>query len=184
MAFDTGPGMAIIDAVAHRVDDALSCDLDGRLAAAGKVNEKVLAELLADPYFAAAPPKSTGRERFGDAYAGCAAPSRCRAPTAWRPRWNSPRARSRTRCGAGPAARARWWPPAAACITPASWRRWPSTWPRCRCVDFDTLFFDGDAKEAVAFALLGYLTLHGQPGNLPAATGARGPRVLGSITPP
>ena len=50
-------------------------------------------------------------------------------------------------------------------------------------VRFDNLFFDGDAKEAVAFALLGYLTLHGQPGNLPAATGARGARVLGSITP-
>jgi anhydro-N-acetylmuramic acid kinase len=49
---------------------------------------------------------------------------------------------------------------------------------------FDELFFDGDAKEAVAFGLLGYLTLHGQPGNLPAATGARGARVLGSITPP
>ena len=49
---------------------------------------------------------------------------------------------------------------------------------------FDDVFFSGDAKEAVAFALLGYLTLHGQPGNLPAATGARGPRVLGSVTPP
>jgi anhydro-N-acetylmuramic acid kinase len=49
---------------------------------------------------------------------------------------------------------------------------------------FDELFFDGDAKEAVAFALLGYLTLHGQPGNVPAATGASGPRVLGCITPP
>jgi anhydro-N-acetylmuramic acid kinase len=49
---------------------------------------------------------------------------------------------------------------------------------------FDSVYFDGDAKEAVAFALLGYLTLHGQPGNLPAATGARGARVLGSITPP
>ncbi len=48
---------------------------------------------------------------------------------------------------------------------------------------FDQLFFSGDAKEAVAFALLGYLTLHGQPGNLPSATGARGPRVLGQITP-
>jgi anhydro-N-acetylmuramic acid kinase len=48
---------------------------------------------------------------------------------------------------------------------------------------FDELFFPGDAKEAVAFALLGYLTLHGQPGNLPAATGASGPRVLGAITP-
>jgi len=48
---------------------------------------------------------------------------------------------------------------------------------------FDQVFFDGDAKEAVAFALLGYLTIHGQPGNLPAATGAAGPRVLGTITP-
>jgi anhydro-N-acetylmuramic acid kinase len=49
---------------------------------------------------------------------------------------------------------------------------------------FDDLFFPGDAKEAVAFALLGYLTIHGQPGNLPAATGAAGPRVLGTVTPP
>jgi anhydro-N-acetylmuramic acid kinase len=48
---------------------------------------------------------------------------------------------------------------------------------------FDDLFFPGDAKEAVAFALLGYLTLHGQPGNLPAATGAEGARVLGTVTP-
>ena len=48
---------------------------------------------------------------------------------------------------------------------------------------FDDLFFPGDAKEAVAFALLGYLTLHGQPGNLPAATGAGGARVLGAVTP-
>jgi anhydro-N-acetylmuramic acid kinase len=48
---------------------------------------------------------------------------------------------------------------------------------------FDDLFFSGDAKEAVAFALLGYLAVHRQPGNLPAATGASGPRVLGAITP-
>ena len=49
---------------------------------------------------------------------------------------------------------------------------------------FSELFFPGDAKEAVAFALLGYLTLHGQPGNVPAATGAGGSRVLGAVTPP
>jgi anhydro-N-acetylmuramic acid kinase len=48
---------------------------------------------------------------------------------------------------------------------------------------FEQLFFPGDAKEAVAFALLGYLTLHGQPGNVPAATGAGGSRVLGAVTP-
>jgi anhydro-N-acetylmuramic acid kinase len=48
---------------------------------------------------------------------------------------------------------------------------------------FDGLFFDGEAKEAVVFAFLGHLTLSGRPGNLPAATGARGARVLGHITP-
>src|SRR2546425_7235792 len=50
-------------------------------------------------------------------------------------------------------------------------------------VPFDQLFFDGEAKEALAFAFLGFLTLAGKPGNLPAATGARGPRVLGHVTP-
>ena len=48
---------------------------------------------------------------------------------------------------------------------------------------FDELFFDGDAKEAVAFALLGYLHLERRPGNVPSATGARGPRVLGKLSP-
>ncbi|MCA9721971.1 MAG: anhydro-N-acetylmuramic acid kinase [Gemmatimonadetes bacterium] len=48
---------------------------------------------------------------------------------------------------------------------------------------FDECFFPAVAKEAVAFAVLGWLTIHGQPGNLPRVTGARGPRVLGSVTP-
>jgi anhydro-N-acetylmuramic acid kinase len=48
---------------------------------------------------------------------------------------------------------------------------------------FDDLFFDGDAKEAVAFALLGWLHVMGRPGNLPSATGALGPRILGTLTP-
>jgi anhydro-N-acetylmuramic acid kinase len=49
---------------------------------------------------------------------------------------------------------------------------------------FDDLFFDGEAKEAVAFALLGYLHIKGRPGNVRSATGARGPRILGKLTPP
>jgi anhydro-N-acetylmuramic acid kinase len=48
---------------------------------------------------------------------------------------------------------------------------------------FDDLFFDGDAKEAVAFAFLGWLHLRGLPGNVPSCTGAPGPRVLGTYTP-
>src|SRR3954463_15428475 len=69
LAFDTGPGVAVIDAVVRLVDQRRTYDRDGKIAAQGKVNESVLAELLHDSFFAAPPPKSTGRERFGDGYA-------------------------------------------------------------------------------------------------------------------
>ena len=52
-----------------------------------------------------------------------------------------------------------------------------------RVVAFDDLFFDGEAKEAVAFAFLGWLHLRGRAGNVPTATGARGSRILGAYTP-
>jgi anhydro-N-acetylmuramic acid kinase len=52
-----------------------------------------------------------------------------------------------------------------------------------RVTTFDERYFDGEAKEAVAFALLAHLHLEGIPGNVPTATGARGPRVLGVFTP-
>jgi anhydro-N-acetylmuramic acid kinase len=48
---------------------------------------------------------------------------------------------------------------------------------------FDEVYFDGEAKEAVAFALLGYLHVTKRPANVPSATGARGPRILGKRTP-
>ncbi|MFN8652736.1 MAG: anhydro-N-acetylmuramic acid kinase [Gemmatimonadales bacterium] len=69
LACDTGPGVAIIDAVARLVDSALPYDEDGRLARKGAADPAALARLLADPFFAAPPPKSTGREHFGAAYA-------------------------------------------------------------------------------------------------------------------
>ena len=69
-AFDTGPANSLIDyAARHFSDGAETCDRDGRLARAGRVDAAWLAGLLADPYYAAPPPKSTGREQFGDAYA-------------------------------------------------------------------------------------------------------------------
>jgi anhydro-N-acetylmuramic acid kinase len=186
LAFDTGPGVAVIDGVARLVDPRRSYDRDGRLAAQGSPDEAVLAELLADPWFAAPPPKSTGREKFGDAYAvalhrrvpgvhgvATAVELTARSVAAAVGRW-LPGSAEVVASGGG-------------CHHPglmaALERRLavlPGTHPLRR---FDELFFPGDAKEAVAFALLGYLALHGQPGNLPAATGASGPRVLGTITP-
>ncbi|HEX2217715.1 MAG TPA: anhydro-N-acetylmuramic acid kinase [Gemmatimonadales bacterium] len=186
LAFDTGPGVAVVDGVARLVDGRRSYDRDGLIAAKGKVDDAVLAELLTDPFFAAPPPKSTGRERFGDAYArelhrrvpgpdGVATAVELTARTVSDAigRW-VPGDAEVVASGGG-------------CHHPglmAALRRRLDALPgRHPLRRFDELFFPGDAKEAVAFALLGYLTLHGQPGNVPAATGAVGPRVLGAVTP-
>jgi anhydro-N-acetylmuramic acid kinase len=186
LAFDTGPGVAVIDAVARTVDKRRSYDRDGRIAAQGAVNEDVLSELLADPFFAAEPPKSTGRERFGDQYAA-ALHQRVPGPDGVA---TAVELTARTIAHAV----AQWTPAGVEVVASGGGCHHPGLMaslgrqlagrgghPLRR---FDELFFPGDAKEAVAFALLGYLTLHGQPGNVPAATGAGGSRVLGAVTPP
>jgi anhydro-N-acetylmuramic acid kinase len=66
LAFDTGPGNALIDHAAWRLTGGMQrFDVDGSIAAAGRVNDGLLAELLGHPYFPLQPPKSTGRELFG-----------------------------------------------------------------------------------------------------------------------
>src|SRR5690606_28354455 len=65
VAFDTGPANALIDRAAELVSEGeLRCDVDGKLAAAGKSDPELLAELLREPFLRLAPPKSTGRELF------------------------------------------------------------------------------------------------------------------------
>jgi len=69
IAFDTGPGNMVIDAVMkHYSHGELSLDEDGQVAARGKINKALLGRLLSDPYFSRAPPKTTGRELFGKTY--------------------------------------------------------------------------------------------------------------------
>ena len=65
IAFDTGPGNMIIDAVVTKLYQKLDYDKEGRLAARGKVQTRLLNSLLKHPYFKKKPPKSTGREEFG-----------------------------------------------------------------------------------------------------------------------
>jgi len=77
-AFDTGPGNVVIDAVVRRLDPSKRYDEDGRIAASGTPIESVIDDLLSHPYFAAEPPKSTGRELFDDAYVTTLV-DRCRA---------------------------------------------------------------------------------------------------------
>jgi len=190
LAFDTGPGVAVIDAVTRRLDAEAAYDLDGERARRGRPVPRVLEALLGDAFFGMAPPKSTGRERFGLAFAdrlieevrraggsendavatatALTAESVARAVAAWTP---APSEADLVISGGG-----------ARNPTLVEWLA-ARVLPR-RVLPFDALFFDGDAKESVAFAYLGLLTLEGKPGNLPGATGARGPRVLGRITPP
>jgi anhydro-N-acetylmuramic acid kinase len=146
----------------------------------------VVEDLLTDQFFRRSPPKSTGRERFGAVVARKIA-SRVPGPDG---------VATAVALTVESIAQAitRWVPaPLAEVVVSGGGRRHPGVIrglevrlaPGGTAVRlFDDVFFDGDAKEAVAFALLGYLTVHGQPGNLPAATGARAARVLGSITPP
>jgi anhydro-N-acetylmuramic acid kinase len=185
-AFDTGPGVAVVDAVARLVDQRRSYDRDGLLAAQGTVNEEVLSTLLADEFFAAAPPKSTGRERFGDQYA--------RALHQQVPGPDGVATAVALTARTVADAVARWIPDGVEVVASGGGCHHPGLMDSLRrhlaargnhpLHRFDELFFPGDAKEAVAFALLGYLTVHGQPGNVPAATGAGGSRVLGAVTPP
>ncbi|HEV7992722.1 MAG TPA: anhydro-N-acetylmuramic acid kinase, partial [Gemmatimonadaceae bacterium] len=165
-------------------------DEDGRIAASGSAIEAVVTELLADPYFAAEPPKSTGRELFDDAYVTRLIET-CRSarPSAT----DADLVATATLLTARSIADAyrRFVPePVTETVISGGGAKNPvlramleRDLAPLKVVPFDAHFFDGEAKEAVAFALLALLHLEHRPGNVPTATGARGPRILGSLTP-
>lgn len=189
LAFDTGPGVAIVDAVVRRLDPDAPYDQDGERARRGRPQRKALDALLGDAFFTQPPPKSTGRERFGQAFAD-AVLERVRAGGGS----DNDAVATATALTVESVARAieQWTPapPVADLVISGGGARNPvlvemlagRVQPRT-IARFDDLFFNGDAKEAVAFAFLGHQTVAGRAGNLPAATGARGPRVLGHVTP-
>jgi anhydro-N-acetylmuramic acid kinase len=188
-AFDTGPGAGVIDSVTRRIDPGATYDVGGERARRGRPVAKLLDELLADTYFDQAPPKSTGRERFGIEYAdkllarvrkaggsdndAVATATALTAESIGRAieRWGKDDGAAEVVISGGGAK------------NPALVERLAAKIQPRPVVLFDQVFFNGEAKEAVAFAFLGMQTVSGKPGNLPAATGARGPRILGHITP-
>lgn len=191
VAFDTGPGNSLINAaVRHYSGGAQTFDQDGALARSGPVDEPLLAALLADPYYALSPPKSTGRELFGDQYAvrvleqGAArglAPASvvatltaltARSIAAAYDRFGPPGGVAEVVAHGGGARNGALMAMLAAALPPG-----------VPVVQHDDFGVPAKAKEAVAFALLGYEGLHGRPGALPSCTGAGRPAVLGSIAP-
>ncbi|HWQ69368.1 MAG TPA: anhydro-N-acetylmuramic acid kinase [Patescibacteria group bacterium] len=191
LAFDTGPGNVLIDGlVARLTGGAMGVDLDGRIAASGEVDPRLLRWLMTHPYFRRKPPKSTGREEFGptliDALLRRAAArgiteedlvATVTAFTAESVALHVQRDLSRSIasaelivCGGG-------------ADNPMLIKGLEAALPACRLLTADEAGFPGRAIEASAFALLAYLTAHGLPGNLPRITGATHPAVLGKIIP-
>jgi anhydro-N-acetylmuramic acid kinase len=176
IAYDTGPGNALMDAAMTVLSNGLrTSDVDGEFAARGRVHEELLRRLLADPYYALPPPKSTGKEHFNRAYLDRMTEGLVVQAEDLLATLTELTARTI----------------AAECdgvvIGSGGGMRNPVLVESLRArVDLrtsDDLGLPGDAKEAYLTALLGFLTWHGVPANVPSATGASGPRLLGSITP-
>jgi anhydro-N-acetylmuramic acid kinase len=195
LAFDTGPASMVIDALTQRLYNR-RYDKNGSIAARGQVLKPLLDRLLTDPYYAAPPPKSCGREEYGAAFTD-------RFLTLCKSATNEDIIATAT------------------AFTVATildgYRRfcWPHLGQRAPLARATGLFAAGggannqtlmrslteafaplgvkvsttasnglpvEAKEAAAFALLGWLTWHHLPGNIPSATGAAHPAILGRVT--
>jgi len=183
-AFDTGPGNVWIDA-ASRITFGMSYDSNGATARAGVVMKPFFEEMTRMPYFAAEPPKSTGREMFSEAearrlitrFAHPSAPledvvTTMTELTAWsiadHIRRYAPTTASLVAAGGGVRNTYLMERLAHHCAE-AGLNLTLSEYPHAQ------------AKEAMAFAYLGWLTLEGLPGNLPSVTGAQRSAVLGTI---
>ncbi len=189
IAFDTGPGNALLDTLMTIMTDGQQTyDAGGKLAAQGRVDAAWLAALLAHPYYAERPPKSTGRELFGSDYA-----ARLLDEGRARGLSDADILASVTALTAASIAHAyRDFAPApiAECIIGGGGRlnhtlvaMLRERLGETRVSSSDEHGIDGDFKEALLFALLAYETWHNRVGCLPEQTGARHASVLGQITP-
>jgi len=189
LAFDTGPGNMVLDGLARRITSGrLQCDLDGQLSRQGTVIPAMLADLLTHPFFALPPPRSAGREGFGDAL------------VSWF--WEQHPARPYDLIATALAftveatARAyesyvlpRFGTLEAVYVSgggsrnPVLMERFTERLRPLPVRTLDTLGFPEGAKEAACFALLAAEHMVGTPSNVPSATGARRRVVLGKLTP-
>jgi anhydro-N-acetylmuramic acid kinase len=197
IAFDTGPGNMVIDAVALALSHGRKTyDENGRWAARGRVSDKLLAEMMSHPFLKKRPPKTTGREEFGEPFVQKTLSSARRmrlrpedivaTATAFTassiadayerfvfPKLNqAERNKLQVILGGGG-------------VKNETLKRMLAE--RVRNAEFLThedFGIANSAKEALAFAMLAHETLAGRPGNVPGATGARKAVVLGKIVPP
>jgi len=184
-AYDIGPANALIDAViSQNRANPRGFDEGGRVAASGTVDEELLAVLLDDPYYRMPAPKSTGKEHFHGGYVSAAVVRSGRAPTTADLVATLTELTVRTVAAEVRAAGVDLLVVSGGgCRNPVLFAGLVDALPGVRVVRSDEFGAPADDKEAIAFALIGWCTAHGIPGNEPTGTGARGARILGTITP-
>jgi anhydro-N-acetylmuramic acid kinase len=199
LAFDTGPGNMVIDAVMEELFGK-RYDRDGKVAASGRVLDGVIARLVRAPFFRQKPPRTAGREEFGREYVGrflqtcrgaskpdvvataTALTARSIADAVQRfglPRFVVPRTAARRKqagrqmiVSGGGAKNPTLMAMLRDALTPLGIKLHFS----------DEFGLPAEAKEAVAFALLAHETWHRRPSNVPSATGAKRTAILGKIS--
>lgn len=187
LAFDTGPANMLIDALSQRLFNQ-PFDRDGEIARSGEVNEELLNEIVSYPFFQKSPPKSTGREEFGEAFCGqfLTAAARLKMASAdiiatateltARSIWKNYRdfVSAKTKIGelivSGGGVKNTF-------VMNSLREKFREATVRV----IDDFGIPSDAKEAICFAVLANETICGNPTNVPAATGARAPTILGKI---
>jgi anhydro-N-acetylmuramic acid kinase len=189
-AFDTGPGNMVIDALVHHFTSGREkFDRDAELAKRGRLIPELVDSLLKESYFHQRPPKSAGREQFGESYAQrfitwgqrhrarredlirtATALTSLSIIDAWH-RFIAPRARIGQLIVAGGGAH-----------NPLLVTQLSAALAGVEVIASSALGVPEDAKEAFAFAILAYETIHGRAANLPAATGARRAAILGKVS--
>ncbi len=183
LGFDTGPGNALLDAwIRHCRGEPY--DRDGAWASQGSVAPKLLETLRGDGFVSRPPPKSTGKEFYNLDYV-----SRASTPFDYPPEDVQATLLEFTAWSIATAVE-RWGPGTGDVVTCGGGRhnhalinRLAASLPGYGIFRSDDLDVDGDGLEAAAFAWFAHRTLAGQPSNVPAVTGAKGPRVLGAIYP-
>jgi anhydro-N-acetylmuramic acid kinase len=187
LAFDTGPGNALIDHAVWRLSGQ-RFDADGALAASGRTHDALLSELLADPYFVLQPPKTTGRERFGAQFVdplidraldgGLSIQDVVATLTAFTAhsiadqyRRFLPGPPDEVVVGGGGSRNPVLMGLLTELLDPAQIRL------------HEEFGLPSLGREAVYFALMGHEALHGRPNTVPTCTGATHPVVMGKIVP-
>jgi len=180
IAFDTGPGNMVIDALASKFSHGrLRCDIGGKIAASGDVNTALLDELLRDPFYRRRPPKSAGREQYGKEFVarlmstGISMRDLIATATVLTAATIAIAVgRPDELIASGGGVR-----------NPQIMGHLAAFLPGVAISTSTDHGINADAKEAIAFAVLAHETWRGKASNLPSATGACRAVILGSITP-